>query len=126
MSFIYLATPHNHEDPQIRDLRFKKAQLAAATVFSYQIPCYSPIAHWHPIAIDHDLPHGWSYWQQQDEALLKSCHSMWVILIEGWETSKGIKGEVLFCRAHSKPVEYIDPMDLAKYCRNYNKSKLVI
>lgn len=119
MSFIYLATPHNHEDLEIREHRFQAAQRAAATVFAQQIPCYSPIAHWHPIAVTHGLPHGWSYWKSQDEALLQACREMWIILIDGWETSTGIRAEVKICETLGKKVRHIDPLDLKKFCRSY-------
>lgn len=119
MTFIYLATPHNHPDPQIRDQRFQAAQLAAVTVFAEQIPVYSPIAHWHPISITHDLPHGWNYWKQQDEAMLSCALEMWIILIDGWQTSKGIAAEQKLCRPLNKPIRWIDPEDLTKFCRHW-------
>jgi hypothetical protein len=117
MSFIYLATPHNHLDAEVRKSRFREAQLAASIVYAYQIPCYSPIAHWHPISIDFELPHGWDYWKQQDEAMLLASQEMWVIMIDGWNTSKGIEAEIKFCQKNSKNIHWIDPLDLAKFCR---------
>lgn len=127
MSFIYLATPHNHDDPEIREERFKAAQLAAATVYAHCIPVYSPIAHWHPIAQVHSLPHGWFYWKQQDEAMLKNCLELWVITIEGWETSKGIKAEVAFAKhMESKDIRYIDPADLDEWCIEFNRRYIII
>lgn len=123
MSFIYLATPHNHSDPSVRHQRFLAAQLAAATVFAYQIPCYSPIAHWHPISIAHDLPHGWNYWKQQDEQMIRACRELWVITMDGWSTSQGIKAEVQICKDINKVVRYIDPLDLAEKCRIWNQDQ---
>lgn len=122
MSFIYLATPHNHEDSKIRDQRFEAAQLAAATVFAYQIPVYSPIAHWHPIALAHDLPHGWNYWKHQDEMMVRVCKELWVITIEGWETSKGIAAEVSLMKQLHKTIRWVDPLDLAAFCRKWNEN----
>lgn len=126
MSFIYLATPHNHHNSLIRTERYRAAQKAASIIFACQIPVYSPIAHWHPIAIHFDLPHGWNYWKFQDEALLRASAELWVILIEGWETSVGIKAEVAIAKALGKPVHYIDPADLEGFCLRYNKDHLMV
>lgn len=122
MSFIYLATPHNHEDSKIQEERFQAAQLAASTLFAYQIPVYSPIAHWHPIAIAHDLPHGWNHWKHQDEMMLRACKELWIILLDGWEVSQGIKAEVQIMHQLHKPVRYVDAVELPAFCRKWNSN----
>src|SRR5687767_6421535 len=101
---IYLATPYNHPDPAIREERFKLACQAAATLMQDGIHLFCPIAHTHPIALAGDLPHGWEYWREYDRMMLDACAELWIVQMDGWDQSEGIKGEIEIAREQGKEI----------------------
>lgn len=112
---IYLATPYNHHDSLVREQRFTLACLAAATLMKEGIHLFCPIAHTHPIALQGSLPSGWDYWKEYDRLMLEACHELWIVQMEGWDRSEGIKGEVLIARELDKPVYFLHPVTLQKF-----------
>lgn len=111
---IYLATPYNHPDPIIREQRFTLACLAAATLMNDGTFLFCPIAHTHPIALQGNLPYGWDYWKEYDRLMLNACDELWIIQMEGWDNSEGIKGEYKIAKELSKPIYYLHPVTLLK------------
>jgi hypothetical protein len=104
---IYLATPYNHPDPEVRESRFKAACEVAAHFMRSGVHLFCPIAHTHPIAEAGDLPRGWEYWQAYDRAMLFACTELWVVRMDGWRESRGIRGEVEIARELGIPVKHV-------------------
>lgn len=104
---IYLATPYNHPDPSIRQVRFEAACTAAVSLMWQGVHLFCPIAHTHPIAERGDLPKGWDYWKEYDHVMLNACHELWVVKIEGWDKSEGIKAEIEIAESFGMPVKYL-------------------
>lgn len=113
---IYLATPYNHPDPAIREERFTLACLAAATLMRDGVHLFCPIAHTHPIALQGNLPCGWDYWQKYDQLMLSACDELWIVQMDGWDRSEGIKGEIEIARQlrFNKRVFYLHPVSLER------------
>lgn len=109
---IYLATPYNHPDPAVREERFNLACLAAATLMQNGVHLFCPIAHTHPIALQGNLPCDWDYWQEYDRLMLNSCTELWIVQMDGWDQSEGIKGEIKIARELNKRVFYLDSVTL--------------
>lgn len=110
---VYLASPYSHVDEFVRLRRFEDACHAAAVLMSRGMLIFCPIAHTHPIAVAGDLPLGWDFWQRYDRTMLAACGRMIVLKLDGWEESKGIAGEIAIMGELGRPVEYIDPSELA-------------
>ena len=68
---------------------------------------FCPIAHTHPIAELGDLPKGWGYWQVYDRVMLRACSELWVVKMEGWDKSEGIKGEIEIAKELGLTVRYV-------------------
>ena len=68
----------------------------------------SPIAHSHGIA-QHDVPGDWSYWESLDRRFLEMCDEMAVLMLDGWNESKGVQAEIRIARDLGKPVTYLRP-----------------
>ena len=49
----------------------------------------------------------WADWGQHCRALIERCDEVWVIQLDGWDTSVGVKGEIEHARKHSKPEVYL-------------------
>lgn len=105
---IYLATPYTHPDKYMEEIRFLCAAQVAAALMREGNIVFSPIAHTHWIARMGELPAGWDYWRQFDEAFIKVCTKLIVVKMIGWEDSKGVKAEIEIAKELGKPVEYMD------------------
>src|SRR5271157_2943825 len=102
---IYLGSPYSHDDPAVVEKRFQAVCRYAASLMRIGVKVFSPIAHTHPIA-QYDLPKGWDFWQQYDEAFLERCDAMIVLMLDGYRESKGLRGETEYMRKHGKPIEW--------------------
>lgn len=105
MTMIYLACPYWHEDPIIRNDRAELASLAAAMLMDAGFTVFSPLSHGDAVR-KHlpggNRPHEW--WMKQDIDILARCDEMFVLPLEGWEFSKGVREEISFCKLTKKPI----------------------
>jgi hypothetical protein len=104
---IYLATPYNHPDTSIRDLRYLWACKIVARLMSEGHRVISPIVHNHPL-VKLGAPKGWDYWQGHDGEILEMCSAVWVVKMPGWETSIGVQAEIALANKLGKPVKYLE------------------
>lgn len=111
---IYLATPYNHPEPSVCLARFDYACLTASRLMHDGVHLFCPIAHTHPIAVLGNLPCGWDYWQEYDRLMLTACDELWVVQMNGWDRSEGIKGEIGIANELGKRIFYLDPTTLER------------
>lgn len=104
---IYLASPYSHPDEAVRARRFWDVCDAAAKLMREGHQVFSPIAHSHPIALCGELPTDWEYWRDYDEAMLAASSELWVLMLDGWRDSVGIKAEVAIAERLGLPVHYV-------------------
>lgn len=104
---IYLATPYNHPDPEVREGRFRTACNVAGYFFSRGVYVFSPIAHTHSIALTRDLPHDWEFWCEYDRQMLATCSELWVVEMDGWRESVGVAAEIEIARELGLLVKYV-------------------
>lgn len=105
---IYIASPYSHEDPAVREHRFREAcRMTAALVHAGHV-VFSPIVHSVPLA-DYGLPNTWAFWRHQDQVYLERCDTLVVLMLPGWQESVGVAGEIQIARELGKPTIYLDP-----------------
>jgi len=104
---IYLASPYSHPDPAVRLQRFETVCKVAGDLMRNGHHIFSPIAHTHPIAVKGDLPLGFDYWEQFDRKVIAACGALWVVMMDGWRESKGVKAEIGIADELGIPVKYI-------------------
>jgi nucleoside 2-deoxyribosyltransferase len=109
MGFIYLASPYSHPDPEVRHQRFEAVNRAAANLMRQGYVVFSPISHSHIIARDHDLPTDWEFWERIDIEFVKKCDRLFVLMIDGWDKSHGVRAERTLAHSLGIPVEFIRP-----------------
>lgn len=112
MSYIYLASPYSHPDPEVRERRFEAACRAAGRLMLKGKVVFSPVAHSHPIErIGLDRRYGQDFWLRQDIPFLRGAAELCVLKLPGWEQSIGVEAEIQYARLHRIPVTYLEPED---------------
>lgn len=119
--FVYLAQPYScgpngeygdadtglaAED--IKTHRFIEACMAAGHLMHQGYVVFSPIAHSHAVeAFGMHSQQTGDFWLDQDLEIVKRCDKVIVLMLDGWEYSRGIKREVDFANKNNIPVEYL-------------------
>jgi uncharacterized protein DUF1937 len=106
---IYLASPYNHPDEDIREMRYHEALLAVKWLLMEEMWVYSPIVHCHTLAKSHRLPHDIEFWWKYDSHMLTRADELMVLALEGWQDSIGIARECDFAYQLNKPVRFLTP-----------------
>ena len=122
---IYLASPYTpttdaerRHPTTTKHSRYLAAVAATAAIMQAGGHVISPIASIHPVAERHALPGDWSYWQALDYALISACAEVWVLCIDGFDRSTGVREETRYAAAHGKTIRYVDPSDPAQPLRD--------
>lgn len=105
---VYLASPYSSEYPSVVEGRFHAACEAAGEMMRAGIFVYSPIAHSHPIAERTGLPTDFAFWQEYDRAMISRCSEVWVLTLEGWSESVGVREEIAIARRLGIPVTFVE------------------
>jgi len=89
---IYLSIPYTGQEY----LSFRISCAIAAKLMQQGYIVFSPIAHSHPIAKYGGINHrDHAFWLRQDLAMLRRCDELWVVILDGWYKSEGVKMERL-------------------------------
>jgi hypothetical protein len=105
---IYLASPYTHPDKAVEQQRYEAVSAVCAKLARKGDHVYSPIAHWHPIALAHNMPTDHVYYKLANEAMIQLCSDMLVLRLPGWRESKGVQAEIDYARSIGCWVAYID------------------
>ncbi len=119
---IYLASPYTHKSAYIQHQRFKVVCAVAAKLMSEGKIIFSPIAHGHPIALVGKLPTDWDYWEKFDKEFLNASESMIVLMLDGWEESKGVQAEIKYFTELNRPINHYLPGKGIIECQNPSES----
>lgn len=103
---IYLASPYNHPDPAVRQARYDAACRAAAGLIRRGHVVFSPISHSHGIA-RYGLPVDWGFWERYDRQFLAACDELWVLMLDGWQASRGVQAEIAIAQSIGKAVRFV-------------------
>lgn len=109
---IYLASPYSASGPaaeDLQDLRWRAVCKFAAHAAVMGHSVQSPIAHWHPIAVAHQLPTHADFWKFTNAQLLRHCSELWVLTLDGWDSSVGVKWEMELATSLYIPIRYVKP-----------------
>ena len=110
---IYLASPYSHPDPAVVHYRFIQTGAVLAKAIEHGHLMFSPIVHSHPIAdlISWDpINHAegeLSGWMKYDFDFIDKCDELWVLQLDGWKESRGVKAEVMFAFVRGKKLRKV-------------------
>jgi hypothetical protein len=106
---IYLAIPYGHPDPDIKKYRFDVANIIAKEMISKGCLVFSPISMSHAIEcaeiVTGEITH--AAWMEIDLYILSKCSELYVVTIDGWDVSKGVRMEMQFAMANNIPIKYV-------------------
>ena len=102
MSYWYLASPYSHEDKRVVEYRVGETERALVWLNLQGWTVYSPIVHWHRVAVKYRLSTDSNYWWRTNRVMLISCLGIIRLEIDGWQESKGMKQEEEFIEAFEK------------------------
>jgi hypothetical protein len=108
-SLFYIASPYSHDSAAARLFRFNKVCEAVGALTLAGFHCYSPIAHFHPIAMISQLPTDWNFWEEKCKVMVRACTHFVILELQGWSTSTGIKAERKYAAMLGKPLLTLDP-----------------
>ena len=104
---LYLATPYTHPDKRVREYRFEMVTITTGRLMREGLTVFSPISKMHPVAERCGLPTDWEYWEKYDRIAIAHCKELWVLTLDGWDASVGVKAEIEIAKEMGKPVIYL-------------------
>ena len=106
---VYLASPYSHENAAVREARFMSVAKCAAWAIHDGKTVFCPITHSHPIQVhgQFDAATGWKYWKQIDETAIDNCKQLWVLCIDGWQASEGVRAEIEYAKKRGMSIWYV-------------------
>lgn len=104
---IYLAQPYTHPDPAVRAKRYDAALHVTADYTKLGFLIYSPIVHYHNVALRHNLPSDFHFWRVLNFSALARCNEIWILPLTDWEKSLGLKAEIREAIRLNIPATYL-------------------
>jgi hypothetical protein len=105
---IYLASPYSHSDPAVVQARVEAAGTCTVNLMVQGYIIFSPIIHCHDIATRLSLPTDHEFWRRYDISMLRLADAMFILDIDGWQESKGLKEEIVFANSAHIPVSFVN------------------
>ena len=99
MKKLYLCCPYSQQlgDPDwLPKARFAEANRAAARLMKQEgYIVFSPLQNL-------------AFWLVQDRPFIEWADEVFVLIISGWKTSKGVQAEIEYAQKLGKPIKYIE------------------
>ena len=105
---IYLAQPYSHPHPDVRELRYEMALKVCATYAKRGSMVYSPIVHWHNVALEYPLPKDAKFWERLNHKMMDIANRMHVMKLDGWRESVGLTEEIEYAKEIGLVTDWIE------------------
>ena len=105
---IYLASPYTDQNPEMRQARNEVAISVTRDLILAGYMVISPIVASHPLAVGGALPGEFDFWRNWNMTILERCDLLWILPLEGWTRSAGIKEEVAQARQLGLTIQILD------------------
>lgn len=103
---IYIASPYSDPDPAVMQSRYEAVRSFAAERLKMKEHVYSPIVHCHLLALHHDLPKDFQFWMDYNLHMIDCSEALYVLMLDGWKTSKGVTAEIKYAEERSLKIIY--------------------
>lgn len=120
IKFIYLASPYSYnegtdaEQKMMRDFRYLTiTRVAACLIKKTRNAFFLPITQSHALKeLDDSLGTNFESWEKIDLCAIDHSDEVWVVRMDGWKDSVGVKAEIKYAKKINKPIKYVNPMTL--------------
>ncbi len=107
---IFISSPYSHQEQLVRQKRYEAVSNYAAKLIKDGEVAFSPITYGHIIVeFDNTLPTDWLFWEKFCFDFLRYSASMHVLMLDGWEASKGVDTEITMAKLLNIPITYVMP-----------------
>ena len=104
---IFLSSPYSHPDKRVVELRCLETTKYVAEQVSIGNTMFSPIIYGHELLKHKDMPSDWEFWKNFCVSFMSRCSEVWVLQLDGWEESNGVKSEIEIAKELNIPVKYV-------------------
>ncbi|MFA5036954.1 MAG: DUF1937 family protein [Candidatus Izemoplasmatales bacterium] len=111
MTLLYLASPYSGTR-ELEDERWKAIAEITDRFRRIGVAAYSPVALWHPIARQLDLPQNFFTYSAVDLEMLRRCDAFVIVPLPGWLSSRGMEEEWRAAREENLPCMILDILTL--------------
>jgi hypothetical protein len=105
---IYICSPYTHSDPNVVQERVDLVTVFVNQCLLKATTVISPVVYGHSIVMTCGMPSVWTFWEKVCCDIMDKCTEVWVLKIDGWDQSTGIKGEIEYAHNLGLPVKYIE------------------
>lgn len=112
---LYIAAPYTHPDPLVRRARAHCVSVITAELMrdvgtGTNDWCFSPISLGHEIArhLPYEVAEDHGFWMRWCRNALEKASALCLIPLPGWQKSRGVAEELVYCDIKSLPVVYLD------------------
>lgn len=110
---MYISTPYSHPDETVRELRYTEALRFLQYLAIIGEPAISIVVQYHPLM--QYLPMTFEFWSKIYTPILQVSTSVGVLIMEGWDISKGVTDEVNKAKSFGKELKYFIKEDNGLY-----------
>ena len=105
---IYVSSPYTSADAATVEYRVTAVEMFTGELLRRGVTAFSPIAHSHRIAksANPPLPTAWEWWRKHDQEYILSSGALVVLMLPGWQESKGVADEIELAQRSQLPVLY--------------------
>jgi hypothetical protein len=104
---VYLACPYTSEVAGQLEERMEMFYRTVAHLQKSGVFVVSPLFMHQVLKYDPALGHDWNFWKGYAEELIGRSDEMRVLCLNGWDRSKGIRGEIEIAKSMGKSVSFI-------------------
>lgn len=106
--YAYMAAPYSSPEPNEVEDRYRACMKKQAELVLAGECVFSPIGHSHYLeVVTGKQPH--EFWMGLDRPLLRHASKLYVLMLPGWQYSRGVKEEMDIAAACGIPIEYLEP-----------------
>lgn len=111
---VVVSGPYSHSDPVVKQERVKAIADACVKLFQAGDMCCSPLLAGLSFIekSENKMPDDYAFWQNFCRAYVKAGDVLYVLDIEGWKESTGVKDEIEYAQSFCMPVYLMDPETL--------------
>lgn len=103
---IYISSPYTDRDQEVIDRRMEVLTLfVRELMLGGESPISIPL-HFHQMVKDGVLPISGEFWERYYTPILVSARVVYVLMLDGWDTSSGIAKELQLAVDSGIPVVY--------------------